>query len=603
MKEETEMREHEEIGGLLATYRDLGDADRRRVDQHVQSCAVCAARLASYREQDQNLARLADAHPGGRLRRDFFAAVATQGEAAPLARVWSLVGQVAELAVVILLIAALGFILRERLQSMALPAAPAPEAAPSTIYQPPSAPAPNATLPEVAPAAPINLAAPAKVPPAAEGQPSPIMLQGTTSVVTTTAATQTNEGQAYVVRLDDSLWKLAEKYLSDGNRFGEIVQATRAKHAEDASFAALENPNVIQPGSKLWIPAVSAQPAPVAVVAAVTPTAPPAAKPASKPAPAAGGPTGQVAFGFWNNSAERCTFEIDVINVPACLAGPDQCQQTRRIFTLNNVSEPALSPGGDRLAFRAWGKLPDNSPYANCAPPVSARHLASSTLDGTAFRDLSGFFEDGHPSWSPDGQRILFDSGRNKKDDIIRIYVVNSDGTNEQDLRIAGQYPSWAPDSQRFVYRGCDVTGNRCGVWMANAVPAMPWNAGSNLIAPVVQDEKAAHPAWSPVGDQIVYQSSKAGSWDLYVVKADGTGLRQLTADPGIEGLPAWSPDGQWVAYLSDASGQWGIWAIRADGSERHLLFSFDGGIFGPTSAVEPYGQRDWIDEQLSWSR
>jgi hypothetical protein len=596
MKEETEMREHEEIGGLLATYRDLGDADRQRVDRHVQSCAACAARLSSYREQDQDLARLTDAQPNGRLRKDFYAAIGTRGEAASPKRVWSLVGQAAELAVVILLIAVLGFVLRERLQSMALPAA---------------APAPGVALPEVAPAAPPiepgSLAAPAKVPPSTsmQGQPSPVMLQGNASVVTGTTAAQAGEGQAYVVRLDDSLWKLAEKYLGDGNRFGEIVQATRARHAEDASFASLENPNVIQPGSKLWIPAAGGQPAPV-VVAAATPSASapaaPAAKPISGSAPAAG-PSGQIAFGFWNNSPERCTFEIDVINVPACLTGPGECQQTRRIFTLNNVSDPALSPGGDRLAFRAWGKLPDDSPYANCATPISVRHLASSSLDGTDLRNLSGFFEDGHPSWSPDGQRILFDSGRNHEDNIIRIYVVNSDGTDEQDLRIAGQYPAWAPDSQRFVYRGCDVTGNRCGVWMANATPSMPWNTGINLIAPVVQDDKAAHPAWSSTGDQIVYQSSKSGSWDLYVVKADGTGLRQLTADPGIEGLPAWSPDSQWVAYLSNANGQWGIWVIRADGSERHLLFAFDGGIFGPTSAVEPYGQRDWIDEQLSWSR
>ncbi len=600
------MREHEEIGGLLATYRDLGDADRQRVDRHVESCAACAARLASYREQDQGLARLADARPSGRLRKDFYAAIGMQGEAAPLGRIWSLAGQAAELAVVILLIAVVGFVLRERLQSMALlTAAPAPDAAS------PSAPALSAALPEVAPAAPSiepgNRAAPAKVSPStsAQGQTSPVMLQGNASVVTGTTTTQVGEGQAYVVRLDDSLWKLAEKYLNDGNRFGEIVQATRAKHAEDASFAAIENPNVIQPGSKLWIPAAGTQPAPVAVAAA-TPAAPPPATPAAKPAngsASTSGPAGQIAFGFWNNSPERCTFEIDVISVPACLAGSAQCQQTRRILTLNNVSEPALSPGGDRLAFRAWGKLPDNSPYANCASPVSVRHLASSTLDGTAFRDLSGFFEDGHPSWSPDGQRILFDSGRNHEDNIIRIYVVNSDGTNEQDLRIAGQYPAWAPDSQRFVYRGCDVTGNRCGVWMANATPSMPWNTGINLIAPVVQDDKAAHPDWSSTGDQIVYQSSKAGSWDLYVVKADGTGLRQLTADPGIEGLPVWSPDSQWVAYLSNANGQWGIWVIRADGNERHLLFGFDGGIFGPTSAVEPYGQRDWIDEQLSWSR
>jgi TolB protein len=122
------------------------------------------------------------------------------------------------------------------------------------------------------------------------------------------------------------------------------------------------------------------------------------------------------------------------------------------------------------------------------------------------------------------------------------------------------------------------------------------------MIGPVVQDEQAAHPDWSPVSSQIVYQSPTSGNWDLYVVNADTSTLRQLTNDAGIEGLPAWSPDGKWIAYLSDTGGNWGIWIIRADGGERHLLFPFDGGIFTPRS-VEPYGQRDWIDEQISWSK
>jgi Tol biopolymer transport system component len=76
-----------------------------------------------------------------------------------------------------------------------------------------------------------------------------------------------------------------------------------------------------------------------------------------------------------------------------------------------------------------------------------------------------------------------------------------------------------------------------------------------------------------------------------------------LTADPGIEGLPAWSPDGQWIAFLSDAGGNWGIWIIRSDGSEQRHLFSYDGGGYTLPVAAEPYGQRDWIDEQISWAR
>jgi len=395
------------------------------------------------------------------------------------------------------------------------------------------------------------------------------------------ALAQGGEGQVYIVQADDSLWKLAEKYLGDGNRFGEIVAATHARRADDPSFARIEDPALIRPGFKLWIPTA----APVA------------------PQPQRGGrPSGHIAFSFWNNHPARCTYEINVIDVAACLEGPQACQATRRIFPLNNVSEPALSPEGTRLAFRGWGEPPSEaSPYLDCAPSVKARYLAHTTLDGTDFRGLGGFWEDSHPDWSPDGGRLLFDTQR-FGDGVSRILLINADGSNEQSLYIAGQQPSWAPDGQRFVYRGCDPTGNRCGLWLAYAAPVKSWEAGANLIGPLVQDERAAHPDWSPVSEQIVYQSPVGGSWDLYLVNADGSGLRPLTDDPAIEGLPAWSPDGEWIAYLSDAGGNWGIWIIRADGSDRHLLFSFDGGIFTPLP-VEPYGPRDWIDEQISWAR
>jgi TolB protein len=219
--------------------------------------------------------------------------------------------------------------------------------------------------------------------------------------------------------------------------------------------------------------------------------------------------------------------------------------------------------------------------------------MANSTLDGTEFRGTGGFYEDSHPDWSPDGNRLIFDSSRNG-DGITRIYTINPDGDAEQDLRLAGQQPSWAPDNNRFVMRACDFTGNRCGLWIADAA--------GNRLQPALEYDRAAHPDWSPLDEQIVYQSPENGSWDLFVINADGSDKRQLTDGEGIEGLPAWSPDGQWIAYLSNQGGGWQIEIIRADGTNQQLVFPFDGGIFRP-SAVEPYGVRDWIDEQISWSK
>lgn len=409
------------------------------------------------------------------------------------------------------------------------------------------------------------------------------------------AGAQINDDQVYVVQANDTLFKLAEKYLGDGHRYPEIVAATNARAAQDAAITAISNPNIIQLGASIWIPAAG-------------PTSAAAPLPAqSQPVP--GQLAGHIAFGFWNNSPERCVYEINVIDVSACQAGSTQCQANRRIFALNNASEPALSADGSRLAFHGWGPYPEkynedkiDHPYYNCPGPFAERMLGHTTPDGTDYYRLASYWEDSHPDWSPDGSRLLFDTAR-LGDDITRIMAVSADGHTEETLRLTGQQPSWAPDNDRFVYRGCDLTGNRCGLWQARALPVEAWDVGKNLIGPILEEPEAAQPDWSPVDQQIVYQSPVGGSWDLYVINADGSGKRQLTSAPGIEGLPVWSPDGQWVAYLSNADGNWGIWAIRADGSSQPLkLFAFDGGGFTP-QAIPPFGPRDWLDEQISWSR
>jgi hypothetical protein len=410
------------------------------------------------------------------------------------------------------------------------------------------------------------------------------------------------EGQAYVVQGDDTLWKIAEKQLGNGRYFREIISATNAKHAEDATFASIEDPNIIVFGSKLWLPALESLPA-------IPAEAPFQAQPVTTAPSSVGSPAGKIAFSFWNNAPERYTYEINIIEVQACLTGREACQANRRIFVLGNASEPALSPDGQRLVFRGWGAIPEkyeddklDHPYFKDDPgPQAERMLGNATLDGTNYLRISHYFEDSHPDWSPNGQRLIYDTGR-MGDDITRIMAMSTDGTYEEDLRIAGQQPSWAPDNDRFVYRGCDITGNRCGLWLARAIPLQAWDLGKNMIGPLLQEPEAAHPDWSPVGNQIVYQSPKSGSWDLYLINADGSNQRQLTHDPAIEGLPAWSPDGQWVAYLSNAGGNWGIWLIRADGSQRQHLFAFDGGTFNP-KPITPYFSRDWLDEQISWSR
>ena len=90
-------------------------------------------------------------------------------------------------------------------------------------------------------------------------------------------------------------------------------------------------------------------------------------------------------------------------------------------------------------------------------------------------------------------------------------------------------------------------------------------------------------PHWSPDGSQIAFTSHRTGGSQIYVMRADGSEVRQLTtAGQGLarDGAmcPRWSPDGSRIAFGS-ADGLGLIYVMRADGSEVRLLTTALGAI------------------------
>ena len=78
-----------------------------------------------------------------------------------------------------------------------------------------------------------------------------------------------------------------------------------------------------------------------------------------------------------------------------------------------------------------------------------------------------------------------------------------------------------------------------------------------------------------PTGDQIVFESSKDGKAQLYVMKTDGTGRRQLTQGANANTQPAVSPDGRKVLFASVRDRAHGIYEMNLDGTgERRLATS-----------------------------
>lgn len=81
--------------------------------------------------------------------------------------------------------------------------------------------------------------------------------------------------------------------------------------------------------------------------------------------------------------------------------------------------------------------------------------------------------------------------------------------------------------------------------------------------------------SWSPDGKQIVFVASakpkqEKDDFDLYVINADGSNLRQITSGDGIDILPAWSPNGKWIAFHRNCT----LWTTNPDGTNESPLSS-----------------------------
>src|SRR5688572_22394463 len=127
----------------------------------------------------------------------------------------------------------------------------------------------------------------------------------------------------------------------------------------------------------------------------------------------------------------------------------------------------------------------------------------------------------------------------------------------------------------RAAAGGRDGTRRGRGAWpfvaAGAAVIAVALLAAKLLVSTQV-NWKDGSPAWSPDGARIAFYSERDGNAEIYVMKADGSGVTRLTNTSADEGYPAWSPDGRTISFDSDRTGNFDIFAMNADGSNVRPL-------------------------------
>jgi len=78
--------------------------------------------------------------------------------------------------------------------------------------------------------------------------------------------------------------------------------------------------------------------------------------------------------------------------------------------------------------------------------------------------------------------------------------------------------------------------------------------------------------SWSPDGTKIAFSSDRDGNFEIYVMNADGSNVTRVTDNPASDGEPRWSPDGTKFAFYSDRDGDVNIYTMDVNGANQTKL-------------------------------
>lgn len=235
---------------------------------------------------------------------------------------------------------------------------------------------------------------------------------------------------------------------------------------------------------------------------------------------------------------------------------------------IEQARQPALFAQSDMLAFSS--QRPDMLGLGGISLATGERYRYTYNL------------EDSLPRWNAAGDRLLFSSTR-EGDRRPRIYRVEVHDTVAADTLRAGMDADWSALDDRIIFKGCDGTGNACGLWLMDG-------SGANAVAltNVVADSR---PRWSPDGTHVLFMSDgRDGNWEIYMIRlADGTVMR-MTEEPGEDGLPVFSPGGDSMAWVARRDGSWGIYVQTLPDGLPVRIHTFGGEY------------PNWLEQGIDWA-
>jgi TolB protein len=160
------------------------------------------------------------------------------------------------------------------------------------------------------------------------------------------------------------------------------------------------------------------------------------------------------------------------------------------------------------------------------------------------------------------------------------IFVVAAEGgqavqlTDDQE---PDANPAFSPDGEQIVYE--KTVDGIPQVWV------MAYD-GENQRT-LAND--GSWPDWSPDGRQIVFSSTRdLGPPEIYVMDVESGITTRLTENEVIDDFPFWGADGEFIYFTSEREGEADLYRMRFDGSDVEPVYAGEG-VDGPGD-VSPQG-------------
>jgi Tol biopolymer transport system component len=235
---------------------------------------------------------------------------------------------------------------------------------------------------------------------------------------------------------------------------------------------------------------------------------------------------------------------------------------------------PKFSPDGQQIAFeRNFLSIMDELHVVPAGGGESKRLSAGD-------RRLSGL------AWMPNGREIVFSSRRGMPQ---QLWSVSASGGTPRALPLVGEGTVWPAISRTRMRLAYVRSAFDTNIWRLD-LPRESNSSSGHLVKLIASTWRDNNPQYSPDGRRVAFVSDRAGSLDLWVTNADGSGPFQLTSQ-GAQSTPRWSPDGRRIAFASFANGNENIFVIDAEGGATKPITS------GPANHNSPCWSSDgrWI--------